>query len=270
MSLTGGEQTKSIAAFVHIEKTAGTSVIHMLRNSLFPGYLDVRPVTGKGYWFLAEDLAWYMNKFPFIRAIGGHSIVPFSSIDNDIQIDYFTVLRHPVDRYVSQYRYWRSHLGKGLSFEDYLEKTNTFNVQTKKLSANRNAAEALDVLQDNFFAIGIVENLTPFVSSLSNYFNTDLKLFDKNRTANSRDKVDSIKEHYMQQILDRNEEDMKLYEWALKQQTNNSNNAILTDSHSFKSYLDYTLRKAVVEPISGMKRKSVGLPYSGSYGLKND
>ncbi len=257
---------KKITAFVHIEKTAGTSVIHMLRNRLFPFYLDVRPVTANGYWFRPSDLDWYLKLFPATKIIGGHSVVPYAGLENSYSVKYFTVFREPVARYVSQFRYWRSNLGVDISFEKFLEKGSTHNFQTKKIVSSGQAGNAIPVLEDKFVTIGVLENIDPFIRELSNHFNKDLAMFSRNVTANKQDQVDDLMSRYHQQIMDRNEEDLRLHEWAQKRQKSGPPCA-RRKGHSIRAYMDFILRKAAVEPLSGLKRRGIGLPSKGSYGI---
>ncbi len=262
---------KKIVAFVHIEKAAGTSVIHMLRDSFYPAYVDVRPVARGDYWFKSSDLDWYKKVMPWIKVIGGHALVPYTDLEQYYDVKYFTVLRDPVDRYISQYRYWRSALGKDLSFEDFLDKSDSWNMQSKKICKDRKATTAIQVLQEKFIAYGLVENMELFVADLAEYFNCEMSLQRKNLTKNKVDKVDELKEAFLQAIIERNEEDIALYNWVKSQNEQKKQpkqeQIKQLDSNSRNMLMDYVFRKSFCEPVSGVKRVLYGLPYRGSYGI---
>ena len=265
---------KDIIAFVHIEKAAGTSVIHTLRDSFFPSYVDVRPVIGNDYWLKSSDLTWYFKLMPWIKVIGGHSIVPYAGLERDFNVKYFTILRDPVNRYISQYRYWRSALGKDITFETFLEKSGSWNMQAKKIAEDRKAVSAISILQDKFIAYGVVEEMELFIADLAAYFQRDLLLQRKNFTQNKVDRVDDLREKYLQAIIDRNEEDIELYNWVKQNNEKKSQNLRIPiherDGKSPAMLMDFAFRKSFCEPVSGIKRLLNGMPYQGSYGLGNN
>jgi len=265
---------KNIYAFVHIEKTAGTSIIHMLRDTFSPGYIDVRPISHGNYWFMSKHLNWYLKYMPWIKVIGGHSVVPYTDLDNNYCMKYFTVFRNPVDRYISQYRYWRSALGENIEFEKFIQINDSWNMQTKKISKNRKAISAIQTLQDKFTVYGVVEHMNLFLYDLSQFFQCDLYMHHRNLTKNKTDRSDELKDTYLEDIISRNQEDLRLYDWVISDVEKHLNDTVLNireqSGYTHRMLLDYLLRKSYYEPASGMKRLLNGIPYKGSYGCNND
>ena len=262
---------KNINAFVHIEKAAGTSVIHMLRDTFSPAYADVRPVAGEDYWFKSSDLDWYLKAMPWLRIIGGHAVVPYSGLEERYKVKYFTVFRDPVNRYISQYRYWRSALGRNITFEQFMEISDSWNMQTKKIARDRKAISAIQTLQDKFSVYGLVEYMDLFVYELSEFFQCEMYQHRRNLTKNTADRTDELKGKYLQDIINRNQEDIELYNWVktgIESRIHNFDfNIKEQQSYTHRMLFDYALRKSYYEPISGIKRTLNGLPYYGSYGL---
>jgi len=262
---------KNVIAFVHIEKTAGTSVIHMLRDSFSPVYVDVRPVTGYGYWFRSRDLNWYLRAMPWISIIGGHSIVPYSGIEDNYNVKYFTIFRDPVDRYISQYRYWRSDLNKNITFEIFMNEYNSWDMQTKRICENGKASTAINVLKSKFIAYGLVEHMDLFVGDLRRYFNKDMRIHHRNYTKKKSDRIDEIKDKYLHEIIDRNKQDIELYEWVKSvvklRQMKHPGKIDEQVGFTRRMLLDYIYRKSFCEPTSGVKRLLNNMPYHGSYGI---
>ena len=94
-------------AFCHIEKCAGTSWIYSLRRNFQVDHFDVIPNDKKSMILSRKDLNEIRILNPNIKSISGHSIKVYSQISQVPNIYYYTILRNPIDRYLSDYQ----HLG---------------------------------------------------------------------------------------------------------------------------------------------------------------
>ncbi len=117
------DRKKDLLAFVHMEKSAGTSFIHILRRNFLFRYLDVRP-----FWpesdgvFTARDLRASKRLLPDLRCIAGHAVKPYADLSSAHEcVLYVTVLRNPVRRYISQYQHWRERMRRKVEFKEFLE-----------------------------------------------------------------------------------------------------------------------------------------------------
>lgn len=281
---------REFLSFVHIEKAAGTTLIHLLRGNFFMRYCDVKPFSkASNRVFSSDDLKKIKRFNPALRCIGGHAVKPFSDLRKVFpQVRYFTLLRDPIRRYLSQYQYWLERLEKKLSFQSFLDVEGSFNLQTKKIAGTDNLDLAKETLSKDFFLVGTVEAFDEFLI----LFRNKLKPFEfspyyevKNVGNNKSPIKKSLPEifvKYKDEIIKRNQLDIELYEYVKtvllpKEKViygpnfdddlnlfKNSNNGYSLKNQIFLD-LDYVIRKCYYELIFGIIRKKNGLPPKGSY-----
>lgn len=268
-------------AFVHIEKAAGTTLIHVLRRNFFCGYVDVRPLnsSSKGF-FLSDDLKKYLYINPFLKCLGGHSVSPAHLAYDEKKILFFTVLRDPVRRYVSQFRYLVAINRLPNDFEKFLKDSSYHDFQTKKIAGTADVEKA-KMLLGHMLEVGIVEDFDDFLirlkHSLSPYLDFDPSFNIKNtNTKISNDQ--QIISQYKDVICENNAQDQELYrhvrdcliperkkhlgpEFEQKVKTNN----VTSKNYYLKPAMDYSLRKFYYAPVSGFIRACSGLSVKGSY-----
>ncbi len=266
-----------ILAFVHIEKAAGTSLIHFLRRSFLLRYADVRPLRPDSQRrFTARDLTAYLRLNPWLRVIGGHSITPASDLEQyGRPLQYFTVMREPAARYLSQYQYWVRVLGRDLSFEQFLEQDDSWNWQTKRIAGQAQLEQAVTLIEQRDVLVGVVEQLGLFVRELSLLAGISEPLLETKNTAGSdREQRGELLSRYGEAIAERNAVDMQLYTWAREhrlpaQTASRGAGEALRErvrwSDRLGAYCDYALRKAYLEPVTGVLRRTQGMPAKGSY-----
>lgn len=272
-------------AFIHIEKAAGTTLNHILRKNFLFRCIDVRPLSVESDCvFRPQDLEKYLMINPKLNCISGHSVQPIQDLTKAFpNIKYFTVLRNPVERYVSQFRYLVKIKRIPDDFDLFLSNTDYNNVQTKKIAGYEDFEKALNIIKNEMFEIGVVEEFDSFLLRLQK--NLRPLIFDPNyvrkNITSGKNKKDWLLTKYKKEIVQRNQFDLNLYEAVIKTIIPNANKAYgkellehdlkkfqqvnFNTKTDFKSYLDYLIRKIYYEPVTGYLRKKSGLPAKGSY-----
>ena len=154
-------------AFVHIEKTAGTTLTSILRRSYGTRHCDVRlPVAkrhrGKGRTDQHElveavDLRRVRRIYRNLRGIAGHHVKAFSNLELACpEIRYFAFLRDPIKRYRSHFL-TRAASHRTEEFEAWLAAPWTHNWQTKMIAGEPSAQKAIDMLAARFGFVGTTE-----------------------------------------------------------------------------------------------------------------
>jgi len=145
---------ENIFVFSHIPKAAGSTITHHLR--CFYGINHCRAHTDNSVYtpkYLVNDLKFY----PRLKAISGHKVrahVDFGEYENYMQ--WITMLREPISRFISQYRWWAKRHSPKMSFEEWCEaKGNQFaNFQVKWIAGEDNIDKAGMLLKHKFIGVG--------------------------------------------------------------------------------------------------------------------
>jgi len=94
--MIGNPPNEPVIAFVHIQKTAGTTTKFILRNSFGSRHSDVNPVDPtRDKPFESADLDFALTVIPGLRSISGHQIIePTRHLAGRVMP--YTMLRDPV------------------------------------------------------------------------------------------------------------------------------------------------------------------------------
>ena len=100
---------RQVFVHLHIPKCGGTAVVEVLSRN-FRGALGNTNGILNDYQYDADQVARIIQHYPHLRCLTGHKLsldLPFDREGLDIQA--FTFIRDPVDRFVSHYFYHRNH-----------------------------------------------------------------------------------------------------------------------------------------------------------------
>ncbi len=295
-------------AFVHIEKTAGRTFRSILRRNFGVGYCDVRPlfparhkqfdsasqeiynriVLGDGHpsQFGPGDLRMYKRLAPWVRCIAGHSVRSCLGLERvSPELRYVATFREPISRYLSHYTYGKRSAARSpftFSFEEYLEKQNFSNFQTKKIAGTENLEAAKAILNSRFLLVGDMNTFDEFLVLLrqkfgGKRFNIDYRSINVRRPENSDGFV-----KFAERVRQNNSVDIELYEYVVntilpRQRAEygpglqeslalfKKEKASKYPAESFRSVIQKIAARLYYDPAAGIIRKAYGLPWEGEY-----
>ena len=150
--------------FVHINKTGGNTVSHILRSSYGLRHCQVEPwhapwTTWTDPPFSAHDLQRLRRFYPGLKSIAGHRIFGYVDLqENGTAFRYFTFMRDPLKSCASRFQYKVQVSGKkNFVFEKWIQQDSTRNHQTKWIAGVDDAAEAIRIIQDKSIFVGLTE-----------------------------------------------------------------------------------------------------------------
>jgi len=151
--------------FVHIEKTAGTSIKFILRNSFGRRHCD--SMKSKKKIFTQQDLDFAKKIFGPIKCISGHNLVEPTKHLHDEHLFFLTFLRDPIIRSAS---FYQDHCLRGdydISFEEWMKDEDKHNMQTKRIAGEANIDKAKKLLRDSYSFVGLTESFNDSLKLLS-------------------------------------------------------------------------------------------------------
>ena len=207
--------------FIHIEKTAGTTLDHIFINN-FIFYFGLESycywTNQKGTYFSAAEFENLVKYFAFIKGIGGHSLRNWLNYDANNNIHYVTFLRNPIQRYMSHYLHQKYKMGIKWDIEDFI-KDNRFNdYMTYRFSENGNLEKAKDNLKKIDF-VGFQEEFDASLLLMRHFMGMSelcINYEAKNINKHGHDEAKVILEdpRIKNTIMENNEKDIELYDFA--------------------------------------------------------
>jgi len=184
--------------FLHIEKTAGMSLHAMLHRDNFL-YISPDP-----------SVVWDPNKKPWpmnFLSNGGHSIVYSENFDFQ-----FTILRNPLERYLSHFNWRTQIMNESISFDEFITMDCYKNFQWKKIKKYTGEEEVEDAL-GKFDFVGMFEDFDKTSRIICEKLSLKpVYYIDNNKQ--SEKKIPCLDNFTKKIIMENNEIDFKVYERA--------------------------------------------------------
>jgi len=152
----GARPNGEILSFLHMERAGGTTLEILLRRNFGLRHLDA--MTRHGWRYTAEDMRKDLRLNPFIVSMSGHWLRPCIDYEENAgRLAWYTFLREPVARYISQYQHVVEHRNPNLTLDAYLEDRSQWNWQVNKIAGAPDVAAARQILDDRFRCVGLLE-----------------------------------------------------------------------------------------------------------------
>jgi hypothetical protein len=172
--------SRRLLVFVHINKTAGTTLRYILRSSYGSRHCDVEP--WHGAWsdppFSSEDLRRVRKLYPRLASIAGHRIAGWVDLDEPgTELRYVTFLREPVALCASRFQYQLEYRRKrGLVFEDWIRNDWVRDAQTQRLGGTTDPTDAIGTIARKQIFVGLTERFDESIVLLKHLRAPDLDI----------------------------------------------------------------------------------------------
>lgn len=166
--------------FIHINKTGGNTVSHILRSSYGIRHCPVEP--WHGLWggppFSADDLQRLRKFYPNLKSIGGHRVTGYVDFQpNGTELRYFTLMRDPLKRCASRFQFNVQSRGKkDLVFEEWIQQDYARNLATKWIAGVEDVAEAIRIIKAKNIFVGLTERFDESMVLLKALMANDLNI----------------------------------------------------------------------------------------------
>ena len=205
--------------FIHINKTAGSTVRYILRSTFGINHCEVEPWHDP--WtdppFTAQDLLRLRKLYPRLQSIGGHRVKGYIDLqENGTEIKYFTFMRDPIKTCASRFQYnVQYRKKKDLVFEEWITKEWTRNHQTKMIAGEADVQKAVQIIRDKRIFVGLTERFDESMFLLKALRAGNLNI---SYAAVNVAKKNGIAEHLLstesarQMLVEANQADLALYD----------------------------------------------------------
>jgi hypothetical protein len=215
---------KKIIAFSQVTRCGGVTINALLQSYFGLKHFDlVGEFLNNQMTYAEKDLLFDLKIHPFSHSFAGH----FSShlnIDNISKINnksvmFYTMLRNPIDRVFSKYRFQVNRYNLPNDFNAWFKKYHIPNGMINHFVGSDNLELAKEILTHKYTAVGILEkfdeSLLIFKKKLSlEGMNLNYKI--KNDTIKLKsDEQKKIEDKYREMVISSNINDLKLYEYVL-------------------------------------------------------
>lgn len=215
-----GSAGRPVIAFVHIQKTAGTSMKFILKNSFGIRHCDVNPVDPTpGTPFSAADLAFVRRVHPALASISGHEIIePTRHLAGRVLP--YTMLREPVARALSHLQDKNLRGPAPLVLDDYLADPANHDLQVRRIAGGPDLDEARRLLEEAYLFVGLAERFDASMRAFAALCPWPLDLRARVANVAASDHIRRRLEEepeVMARVAEANRLDAELYAWVAAQ-----------------------------------------------------
>lgn len=175
------EASTRLLVHVHITKTGGSTLNHILRSSYGTRHCPVEPWDSKSAHipFTVDDLRKVRRLYPNLRSIAGHRVFGYVDLsDGDSEADYFALIRDPVRACASRFQHKVETTGNWNfdEFEEWLSQDWIRNRHTKALVGSDDVDAAMRLISEKNIFVGLTERYDESMLLLKSRLAPDLNI----------------------------------------------------------------------------------------------
>ena len=215
---------KKIIAFSQVTRCGGVTINALLQRFFGLKHFDlVGEFQNNQMTYNKDDLLFDMKIHPFAVSFAGHFSSHLNindiSILNNKKIVFYTMLRNPIDRIFSKYRFQVNRYNLSNDFMSWYKKYHIPNGIVNHFVGSDNLDLAKEILTKKYTAVGILEKFDESLlifkeKLLLQGMNLNYKV--KNDTVKFKsDEQDKIENKYRDIVISNNIKDLELYEFVL-------------------------------------------------------
>lgn len=207
--------------FIHINKTGGTTVSHILRSTYGMRHCQVEPWHARwtGPPFSARDLERLRGLYPNLKSIAGHKIVGHVDLEPEGErYTYFTFMRSPLKSCASRFQYKVDvSKKKNLVFEEWIQQDWTRNHQTTWIAGVADVDEAIRIIKAKNIFVGLAERFDESMVLLKALIANDLNISYRRVNVAAKNTIKDrllSTESTRQLLIEAQQVDLQLYDWV--------------------------------------------------------
>lgn len=207
--------------FIHINKTAGSTVRYILRSTFGVNHCEVEPWHAP--WndppFSSDDLQRLRKLYPHLESIAGHRITGYVDLhENGTEFKYFSFMRDPLKTCASRFQYnIQYRKKKNLVFEEWIQKDWTRNHQTKMFAGTADVKKAIQIIKNKNIFIGLTEQFDESMMLLKALMAKNLNIsYQPVNVARKNSIAQTLlsNEKTKQMLIEANQADLELYDFV--------------------------------------------------------
>jgi hypothetical protein len=186
------------------------------------GWNHIITVPAVGWHYTPQDLRRDLRLRKYVRSLGGHAMRPFVDFGElDERLVWYTILRDPIERSISNYQHQFEKLGSTMDFHSWLARDCNQNWHVRMLAGEQDLSAAKQILATKMHCIGNIERYNEFLLLLRHRLNwpgfniTYRRPRNPPLTNDVRQRIKADIEVYIESLQAANELDLALYEYAM-------------------------------------------------------
>jgi hypothetical protein len=208
--------------FTHVQKAGGTTVEVIMRRNFGIRHMLVHP--RRGWVYERRDLVSDLRLNPLARSICSHWLRPFIDFGRyEGRLVWYTMLRRPLDRYLSHFQYHIERMDVRRSFADWIKDPIQHNLQTRLLAGEQDVEAAKQILVARYRCVGLLERFNESLLLIRHRLGLNgLRVsYERphNTAASPRTKV-AVRaqfESMIDECTERNRLDVELYDFVVRE-----------------------------------------------------